>query len=250
MQITFDGTSLVSSPYTVRRFTSDDVQNRQMFLYGLARQRGATLLNSELKEKVFKMEGTITGTSISDLEGNVDEFKELITRTEKNLDIEYAGGTRRFVATASKINVPRDFFNVTFVPFEVEFLCSAGVGKDIVITSDAVTAISTLDRTTTTSVSGTLSPDMKTTIEVTAASGITQVELLANGDKITLTASIVAGDEIVIDGGTLKVTQNGTEKAYTGIFPQFGVGANVYQLTFTGTSITYDLTFDYVKTYL
>lgn len=250
MQITFDSVSLVSSPYTIRRFTSDDVQNRQMFVYGLARQRGASLLNSELKEKTFKMEGTITGTSLANLEANVDTFKELVSRSNKNLDIEYAGGTRRFVATASKINIPRDFFNITFVPFEVEFLCSAGVGTDITTTSVAVTGITTLIRTTSVSVLGTISPPMKTTIDITAATAITKVELLVNGDKLTLTTSITAGMQIIFDEGVLKVTKDGAEVDYTGIFPKFDIGSNSYTLTFTGTSLTYNLTFTYTKNYL
>lgn len=250
MQITFDGISLMTTPYTVKNISNDSVENREVFVYGLARQRGAHLLNAEYKAKIFRVTGTITGADRATLEANVDEFKELMSRQEKNLDIEYAGGTRRYVATAQSINIDRDFYHNTFTPFEVDFLVPSGIGTDIASSNDTASAISTLDRIAQTTVLGTAQPKMKTTIDITAASGITQLDLLANGDKITLITGLVAGDQIIIDENTLKVTVNGVEQDYTGIFPRFLVGANVYQLLFTGTSITYNLTFSYIKTYL
>lgn len=250
MQITFDGTSLVSTPFRVSKITHENADNRTLNLQDLARQRGGVLLNAEYKPRIIRIFGNVTGTDNEDLEGNIDEFKELLNRQGKNLDISYSTGTRRFVATAQGMKIEREFFNLNYAPFEVEMLIPDGIGTDITTTTSTTTALTSKTLTDTLTVFGTVDPKMKVTVTVTAASAITALFLLVNGFKITLTNAIVAGDIIIFDATTMKVTLNGVEKDYTGIFPNWVIGMNVYYLEITGTSITYDLSFEYTKTYI
>lgn len=250
MQILFDGTSLMASPFNVKKITHENADSRELNLQGLARQRGGILLNAEYMPKVIRLSGIITGTDNSDLEGNIDEFKELVSRQAKNLDVSYEAGTRRFVATCQKINIEREYFNLNYAPYEIEFLIPSGVGKNTTVTTTTLSGLTSKTYSNSLTVGGTVVPKMKVTISVTAASAITACFLLVNGFKITLTNALVANDIVIFDAETMKVTLNGVEQDYTGIFPEWVVGLNAYYLEITGTSITYDLTLEYTKTYL
>lgn len=250
MQITFNNVSLITDPYTVRSFTSEETNNKELFLYELARSRGANLVSSEYRQKRFSMIGTIKGTDKDDLEQNIDDFKALMDQSSKNLDIEYAGTTRRFVATVSKCNVNRDYFNITFAQFEIEFTVPAGVGYDTARTENSLASITDLTQNESITVGGSAPPDdFKLTVTFTAENAITAMSFQANGNKITVTQAFSNGDVVVFDQENLKVTVNGTEVAYTGLFPQFYVGDNAFLIELTGTSATYTRVTSYTKAY-
>lgn len=250
MQITFNNVSLMSDPYSVRSFTSEETNNKELFLYNLARSRGGNLVNAQYQTKRFTMLGTIKGDNKADLEANIDAFKALMDLQSKNLDIDYAGSTRRFVATASRCEVKRDYFNMTFAPFEIEFVVPDGVGYDTARTEDTDTGITDLTLEETVTIGGSVPPnDFVLTLTFTAENAITQIDFQANGNKITLAASFNNGDVVVFDQENLKVTINGVEKAYTGIFPQFYVGSQSLHITLTGTSATYTRVTSYTKAY-
>ena len=250
MQITFNSVSLMNDPYSVRSFTSEETNNKEVFLYELARQRGAHLLSAQYKQKRFTMSGTIKGDNKEDLEANIDTFKALMDLESKNLDIEYAGGTRRFVATAARCEVSRDYFNMTFAPFEIEFIVPSGVGYDTARTEDTDTAITDLTQNESIDIGGSAPPDdFVLTITVTDVVSITSIDFQANGNKITLTTAVADNDVIVFDCENLKVTKNGSEVAYTGIFPQFYVGSNNFLIESHGTSIEYTRKTSYTKAY-
>lgn len=250
MQITFNNVSLMTDPYSVRSFTSEETNNKELYVYNLARSRGGNLVNAEYQTKRFTMLGTIKGDSKADLEANIDAFKALMDQHSKNLDIEYSGSTRRFIATASKVEVKRDYFNMTFAPFEIEFVVPAGVGYDTARTEDTATGITDLTQDENIVIGGSAPPDdFKLTLTFTAINAITQIDFQANGNKITLAASYNNGDVVVFDQKNMKVTINGVEKAYTGIFPQFYVGSQSLHITLTGTSATYTRVTSYTKAY-
>lgn len=249
-QILFDNASITSGSYRVSQIYDENSDSVQINMFDLARQRGSYLLNKEYKPKRISVEGTILGSNNSDLESNIDDLKELLSRQGKNLDITYSSGTRRFVATCTSFKVDRNYFHLTYAPYKAEFIIPAGVGYDTSETESTTNGITDLARISDISILGTVIPKMRITITVTAATAITGFELLANGDKMEITNNLTAGDIVIIDERFLKVTLNGVEIVYTGIFPMFIIGANIYNLTFSGTSIEYDLTFSYTKTYL
>ena len=55
---------------------------------------------------------------------------------------------------------------------------------------------------------------------------------------------------LIVDAEQKIVTLNGSEIDYNGVFPVFSVGTNSYTIDVTGTSIDYDVTLKYRKTYL
>ena len=159
MQITFNNVSLMTDPYSVRSFSSEETNNKELYVYNLARRRGGNLVNAEYQVKRFTILGTIKGDNKADLEANIDAFKALMDQHSKNLDIEYSGSTRRFIATAAKVDVKRDYFNMTFAPFEIEFVVPDGVGYDTARTEDTATGITDLTQDETIVIGGSAPPD-------------------------------------------------------------------------------------------
>jgi phage-related protein len=250
MQIYFDNTSLMTPPYSIRTIDHDSLSPRELTTFNLARQRGGVLVDADYKPKTIKVAGTITGADMANLEDNIDAFKSLLGRQGKNLDIEYGGSIRRYEATAVKIEIPRESYHLTFAPFTVEFYVPSGVGKDASSTSQALSGISASPYVNTLSIGGTANTVPKITITFTAVNAISKVEFLCNGDKITIARSFAVNDILVIDCENMQVTVNGAVIDYTGIFPMFGVGANIYEIDVTATSFAYNLLFNFYQMYI
>lgn len=250
MQITFDSVSLTTSPYNIKEIDHEKTAPLENYVYNLSRQRGSIYIGRNYRPKEIKMSGTITGTDESNLDANVDALKMLVENGYKNLDIEYRGSTRRYRALVVEADIPRNYFHMTFVPFSITFLVPTGVGEDITATTENYTAVTTTPYNNDIEIAGNTAPLPEITIEINTGTGITQAEFLLNGDKLTVTQALVATDILVLDCENKKVTLNGDEIDYTGIFPDFTVGDNNFEITMTGSARNYDLSISYKKLYL
>ena len=250
MELSFDGVSLMTSPYNVSETNLETIDNRELKFYNLARKRGGNILFTDYGAKKFTVRGSITGSDRADLESKINDFKELVSRQSKNLDYDYAGATQRLIATCVKADISRKGFHNSKAPFELEFLAPDGVSYDTATTTTSVAGITDLTQSGTVTVDGNVSPEMKLTITINSLTAITAIEFLANGNKIKITDTFSAGDVIIINGRTMKVTTNGVEVEYSGIFPEFIIGSNSYEINSTGTAINYDADFEYTKTYI
>jgi phage-related protein len=249
--ITFDSTSISSGNYTVRRVLHDKATPRDLYLYELTREGGASLVNAEWKPKKIVIEGTIKGATIATLETNIDTFKQLLSGQNKNLDIQYENGTRRYVATVNSITIERDYYHLNYAPFSVEFTIPSGIGKDITTSLYMTQSIilHTLENVSFTT-TGSAIPKCTIELDFVTASSVSQVSVTINGDKITVSETITAGQVLIIDTENKKVTINGVEKRYTGLFPRLQLGSNSYMIATSSSSHMYDVTITYTKTYL
>lgn len=235
----------------VRRVLHDSGTPRELYMYDLTRDGGAELVNAEWKPKKIIIEGIIKGTDIEDLEANIDTFKKYLSGQGKNLDIEYASGTRRYEATASVVTIERDYYHISYAPFSIEFTTPLGFGKDISTTSYSTYSIALHTLTTDSfSILGTVVPKYQIQLLFKLATAVSTVSVTINGDKITIDEAITAGQTLVIDTDNKKVTLAGVEKRYTGIFPRLILGTNNYKIVTSSTSHLYDVTVNYIKTYL
>lgn len=250
MDIRFDNVNINSAPYRVREISHEDVGEREMNLFSLARRRGSLLATSEIKSKIVSVSGTVFGAGRDALESNIDSLKALLFKQAKNLDIDYSAGTRRYVATLRKFSVVRDFYHLNYAPFTADFYVPSGVGKDTTVTSVTDEDITDLEYETAVQIYGAIEPYVSITISIDSLTAVTKIEVLGGGNKITIEDTFSAGDVIVINSESLKVTINGTEYEYSGIFPRFEVGSNPVYVTTTGTAVQYDISFDYYKNYL
>jgi len=239
--IKFDSTEILSTTYVPRFAKHESIPERLINSMILAREDGEVLISTSYGKKTIKLQGILTGTSQADLESKIDIFKELFSRPEKNLDLDWNGATLRFVATCSKHDFDRDHFNIKFVPWTAEFVILSGEGKD---TADT-TALNAHSVTTTTpgADSFTLlgSKPPKPVITLTNGWKSTAVGFeyknTDTGEKIVviINRSWQTLDTIIIDCYQKKVFDNASgtpvEIPFYGVFPQFKIGTNNIQIT-------------------
>ena len=251
MDIKFDNTSLNSNQYTCTGIKHEESTPRETYIYNLARERGGIIVDTNYKPKEVVVVGRITGVSQANLEENIDTFKELLSREAKNLEITYATGTRRYKgAMATKVSINREYMHLTYAPYEATFLIPSGVGEDTTLATMLWEGITSSPLSDTMDTVGSAFPEPTITITINSITAGTAISLTINGDKITLTDTIIASDVIVFDIANKKVTLNGTEKDYTGIFPHFTVGENGFDLAVTSSARDYDLLLEYYPKYL
>lgn len=250
MNIAFDNISLNNDPYQFTELDHEKSAPRETFMYDLARERGGVIVGDNYKPKEVVITGRIVGDDKNALESNIDSFKELMARFNKNLDLDYASGTRRYVATPIEVDIDRKYFHLSFVPFRVTFLVPSGVGEDITQTASIQNGITVTPYNGSINIGGSAYPMPKVEITIASITAGADISFQCNGDKITLTNSLVANDVVVFDVQNKKVTLNGAEKDYTGVFPKFNVGTNNYIITVNSSARNFNIEVDYFKKWL
>ena len=250
MNIAFDNVSLNNQPYQFAELDHEKSAPRETFMYDLARERGGVIVGDNYKPKEAVITGRITGADKNALEANIDSFKELMARFNKNLDLDYASGTRRYVATPTDVAIDRKYFHLSYVPFRVTFLVPSGVGEDITQTVSLQNDVTVSPCNGSITVGGSAYPTPQIEITINSITTGLDISFQCNGDKITLTNSLVANDVVVFDVQNKKVTLNGSEKDYTGVFPKFNVGLNNYIITTNSSARNMNIKIDYYKKWL
>lgn len=249
--ISFDSHNLESAYLLVNKLNKSDSASRDIQSETLSFQDGFNVVSNFWRSRTITIGGTIDATGSQHLADTLDTLKQNLSGVNKNLDVDYGTGTRRYKATLSRFSAPEEFYNITHLPYTAEFLCQPfGYGtSQINLSSNDITASSHTEAFT---FSGTYKPQPIITLTANAASSVTAISIAntTTGDTITVTTAIAANDVIVINTETHKATKNGTQIDFTGPIPEFLAGSNSLTITFTGTSLTYDLDLDYTPRYL
>lgn len=251
MAVTYDSTELVSATYNPRYVKHESVAERFLMTQALAREDGEVLVAERYGVKTVFLRGTLKGSSQADLESKIDAFTELLSRPQKNLDIDWNGSTRRFVATCEKHEFDRDHYHLSIVPWTAQFVILSGEGKDTSTTQptaadgDAVIFDPSSDPTgqAAFTLAGGKPPRPSIALGFSAGSTVRGIEYLNedNGERIVVTypgswgnsrtvtidcdAKTVTGD--VVDGVTKQLNFYGT-------FPKFKIGTNNIKIKMGG----------------
>jgi len=235
--IQFDSTELRNTTYIPRFVKHESATERELNILNLARSDGGVLVNDRRGVKRITLQGILTGTSESALETAIDSMKELFSRQQKNLDISWAGSTRRYVATCAFHNFDRDFFHLLYVPWTAEFVVVSGVGKDTTSTAEKHNiTVNANPYSFSCTFAGSAKPKPTITLEFgtghTYPRGI-QIKNTTTGEKIIFnkTSALANGDTIVIDFENKKITLEGVEQPFYGVFPDLIIGANSLELS-------------------
>lgn len=252
MQVLYDSVDLNAYPYSIKENPHHSVSDREMFLYDLSRERGGVAVVAEYKPKIMSFEGMIRGTSYADLDAKIDTFNELMSRQGKNFDFDHAGGTRRYRNCVTRAHVyKREATDIVYARFKLDIVAPEGVGITPTLTNQSEDGKTTTPYTDTVTIVGSATPRPIITITIVAKTGtLNSCSFQIGSEKITLSTALVATDVVVINTGTKKVTLNGTEMDYEGIFPTFAIGENEYIVTLNGTTREFNLDIDYYPTYL
>lgn len=255
--IEFDGTSLQSANIKTREMHHESLDSRELKIQRLGRRDGGKLVAETFGIKTIVLKGTIVGSSIDDLETRIDNLKELLNRQEKNLDIEYITGTRRYICSCSQYKIERRHYMIMFAPWEATFLVSNpafGTNLDtstLDYRSISVTGTGTYDGVST--FTGTRRPMPTIEMRVNSADMFSWVAFRnkeTNGEIRVDESYFTVGDDLEIDTNNFTVVLNGVAHDYTGFFPEFVQGNNDFAVSFGATSANFDIRLIYRPLYL
>jgi len=241
--IKFDNTELVNTTYVPRFVKHESSPERESVLLPITRQNGSVRVSSRYSTKTIQLQGILTGTSQANLEANIDAFKELFSRIDKNLDIDWNGTTRRYVATCQKHEFDRDHFHMLFVPWTAEFIVPSGIGKNTSETSlYDVSAITDSSTQITLTFLGSSQPKPVFTINMTTVGSAQVIQLLNNdtGEYMKIDGPFTNGDEVIVDCLNLTVKKNTVSIPFRGVFPNFYKGANDFYFNIIGAGSNVD----------
>jgi len=252
MSITYNGTDLTTGNYRVNKINHESSAENIIDSMKAIRNDGVIVVGDTLNSKVVEINGIITADSTENLETYIDNLKALVSVKDGNLDIEYAGGTRRYVCRLQKINIDRNFFHRNFAPFTVIFLVPSGLATDIEETEAFYEeGITTTEKTFQINYGGSYSPKPKYKIyfEARGDADIVRLENVDTGEYIEVdllsessSQRLLAGygvgtfDTLVLDeeSKTVSSLYSGNNLSYRGRFPEAKVGINNFKLTFLG----------------
>ncbi len=251
----FDGVSLLTTAYNPRFIQHESAPERDVQTLAPARGDGDVLVTERYGQKRIQLRGTLSAASAAALDAAIDAMKELFSRREKNLDLDFAGGTRRYVATCTQHAFARDYYNIDAVPWTAEFVVVSGEGSDTASTalktsSNQLTAAAHGAATDILTFAGTKAPRPVITLEGSTDGGGGQqwaayVKGLRyrNADTGEELRVVVDGTwlgsgqkRIIIDCNARKVYETittGTQREafWSGVFPTFKIGANNVSIT-------------------
>ena len=241
--IEYDGTSLQTATIITQEIQHESMDSKQLDVERLANRDGGKFLAATFAPKRIILKGQIKDSSIDNLEDEVDDFKELLNKQGKHLDIEYGTGTgkasrRRYTCNSSRITVLRKHYHLTYVDWEAEFLVAdRPFGTDLDTTTATDESIESISTTTVAMVAnGTYKPNPKIIITFTEVAGVdgVQVRNTSTGDLIRVNVSneFANNDVIEIDTDQYTCTINGVASSYKGVFPSFRVGGNDLRVAF------------------
>jgi hypothetical protein len=227
-----------------------------MGLYGLADANGSSIPNINYPSKPVALAGVIKGSSQADLDSRIDAFKGYFIGKDKNLDITYGAGTRRYIATAGTPKIqrkPRSYIAI----FQVPITCTNPFGLDTsptaLFTTHTGSTVATFNETPT--VGGNAPFQLPViTITLTAITGAGDYVQISNDNNnqelMIYGQGLTTGDVIVIDCVERTVTVDGVEVDYYGTFLELEPGANSITYTDGFTTRTVTVAASYVKRWL
>lgn len=225
-------------------------------IYGLADTDGSSIPALNYPTRKLRLAGAIKGSTQANLDDRIDELKGWFIGKDKNLDVVYGSGTRRYIATPLTLPVIR-YDKPLFATFTIDLVCTLPFGIDT-STTDLWTAKNNFTSATfteTPTVLGTAPyqlPVITITIDaLTGAGDYVQISNDNNGqDMMIYGLGLQAGDVIVIDCVQRIVTVNGEEVDYYGTFLELSPGANSITYTDGFTTRTVDVSAVYTKRWL
>lgn len=238
--ITFDSNDLQTANILSQAIDHYNAPNKEAPVFALPYSNRSSIPYTNYPSRKIVLSGQLVSDTIANLDALIDTFKGYFNTEEGNLDIDYNGGTRRFIATVTNIAVGRPK-GLTYADFSVEFTCPEPFGVDTSNTTITNTTGHTSASLTLTPTIGGTAPQQLPVITITlnAFTGdgdYVQVSNDLNGQSILLyNLGLAEDDVIVIDCVNRSVTVNGTEVDYFGTFLEIELGS---------ASITYADGFD------
>ncbi len=232
-----------------------DLPTKIAELYAIAGADRSAIMSTSYPSKTITLAGAIKGSTQDDLDSRIDTFKGYFRGTDKNLDIDYAGTTRRYIATVNTTSIKRMQQSLWAI-FTIEFICTLPFGKE----TSSSSLFSSLNQTTasknfTPTIGGTAPFQLGIiTLTIDSLTGtadyISISNDLNNQQMLLFGLGLANGDVIVIDCDQRTVTVNGVVVDYQGTFLELAPGASSITIANAFTTCQIDYVGIYYKRYL
>jgi hypothetical protein len=244
--VSYATNSLQTSWINTSGIRHESMGTKQAVAYLLAHANGQVIPYTEYNSKVITLQGTIVGNGITDTDQKLDTFRGYFAKDGQNLDISYAGATRRYVCVPTSVDIDRPN-GLSYAYFTVTLVCLSGFGQD---TSSSflvplTTGLTSANRTDNITVPGSATyqlPIATVTLTAVSATG-SQTMTFANnnnGQGVTVTRSGWAVTDVVtFDSLNRQVLVNGTVTDYSGSFIELNPGSQSINISNSFTSATY-----------
>ena len=251
-QIQFNTYNLQTSNIITEKILHTSAPDNNLQTEEKMRRNGSVLACNYWVDKIITVTGHIIGTSISDLDSRIDTLKQNLVGEYLDLDIGYAGGTRRYKATTKRVEIDREHFHSNWCPFTIEFMCAGAFGRDTSTTSVSQNNNTTNPFSKTFIMSGSIGAYPIITLDFTSGINVTiiKIENTTTGESITITRNFADSESLAVDCNAMTVKVDGAEIDFSGVFPEFIVDSNTVQVTVTGSPFDIDLDITYTSFYL
>lgn len=244
--VSFDSNSLQTANILTQDIDHASLPTKNASPFAISHANRSTIPYINYSSKQITISGEINGSNITDLDARIDSFKSYFNGANKNLDIGYNSGTRRYIGTVTDIQIQRPG-GLAYASFSVTIFCIYPFGMDI-STTTAITAtgrtLSTFSDNFTIAATAPYQLTIATfTLTAVSSTGLQTMTYgnAAAGQQISIARSNWAvSDVVVIDSTTSTVTVNGALFDFAGGFPQFGTGSQTATYGDTFTSRTFN----------
>lgn len=246
--IVFDGYGLQNANIITSKVNHDDLLNIELNSFKYPRENGGGVLSKYYRGREIKLECTIKSDTAANFNTLLDNTKKALRKTEGYLKILVNGEYRKIKATLGKFDMRREHYNITFCQVDITF-----TALEPFFYADSKQSYSFLGKT------GTFTEEVTNAGSAEslpvfyhifgATTAVTAVAFTAFNRTLTINTSFAQNDILIIDGVNKSVTKNGVEIDYTGAFPIFPPGSNLFKFTYTGT-VSVDVTLIQDKNYL
>lgn len=230
----------------------NDLPNRQLNIYKLARANKSILTSAEYSSKEVTVRFHLRGCDRGETELVLEDLKSYLRPINQPLIVRQADKDITYNdATLNEINY--EWFSNKIL-LTLVFTVADPIGYDDTTTSLLNTTVTSSTLSSAIENQGSFDAEPVVNLTVTTVTGGASQSLSIKneetGQGITLTRTWANGDTVEIDSLNKLVTINGTNSDFSGQFPTFppGTGSLGYTDTFTTRSV--DLSVEYQRHYI
>lgn len=207
-------------------------------------------LNYFFREKIVRFTWSIKADTAELFNNKIDEFKKILWQNNKNLDIKVNWTIRRAKASCINLNsmFERKHYNITWMPFVLEFRVVAGFFKELTKQSQGFIWLTAwfIEEITN---RGSIRTNPTLNILINSTTWSDEIVFWIWEDEITINESLNDSDIILIDCEEKTVKINNIEVDYTGVFPILEVWVNSYTIAINWT-VNYNTTLSYFNNFI
>lgn len=240
----FNGTDLTSiTGVTVLKTTPYQPAKRSIASENIIRTDKSRVTGVFYTQKEIVVRVAVSRNSRDLVETSWDSLLALVQGVDKELRLRQSGGSRKYTCTLADVII--DVEGGMYLEADLIFSCSDRFGYDIASTLLLnMTAYTSAQRSDGLTFGGN-APWQAPVITITysaVSGGANKTVTIGNsntGQRVSITATFVAGSVIVVDCLNKTITVNGVEVAPVGAIPEWEIGAGWWDYSDTFTSRTF-----------